>query len=142
MKVRVVLTDDNGDTFEGEAALVAVSERRAPRRPRRDSESTSAPRSGRPDFSLPPRAFVRLHVKGLGGGGQKFTVLLARLTGGKGGQAVPLSDVEKAWNRMTELMDGKFYAKYAQRAKDEGRVDTPKTGHYALRSSWADALTA
>ena len=109
---------------------------------RRDSEPTTAQHlRGRPDFSLPLRAFAKQFVKGLGGGGQKFTVLLARLTGGKDGQAVPLSDVEKAWNRMTALMDGKFYAKYAQRAKDQGWVDTPKTGHYALRSSWAAALS-
>lgn len=38
MKVRVVLTDDNGDTFEGEAALVAVSGRRAPRRRRASAQ--------------------------------------------------------------------------------------------------------
>lgn len=137
MKVRVVVTDGGGNTFEGEATLVAVGGARKPRpapRPKPPAPSRAAP-----DFSLPVRAFVKRHAKGLGGP-QKFAVLLARLSGGKAGGAIALSEIEKAWNRMTGLMGGKFYTTYAVRAKENGWVDTPKTGHYALRSAWAEAL--
>jgi len=92
-----------------------------------------------PDFSLPVRAFVKRHAKGIGGP-QKFTMLLARLSGGKTGVAVNLKEIEKAWNRMRGLMEGKFYTMYGVRAKENGWVDTAKTGSYALRSSWVEAL--
>src|SRR5439155_12033109 len=114
MKVRIVVTDDAGHTFEGEASLVATgsgpSPRREPNRKERDTGRISI------DFSLPVRAFVKRHAKGLGGP-QRFTVLLARLSGGKIGAAVSLKEIEKAWNRMTEPMGGKFNPAYTTRAK-------------------------
>lgn len=137
MKVRIVVTDGGGNTYEGEVALVAAggpqpvrrTSGRQPRQPVRTS----------PDFSLPVRAFVKRHAKGLGGP-QKFTVLLARLSGGKSGIAIGLKEIEKTWNRMTGPMGGKFNPAYTTRAKENGWVDTPKTGYYALRSSWTGAL--
>jgi hypothetical protein len=137
MKVRVVVTDGGGNTFEGEATLVAVGERalhrvsgRKPRAPDRTS----------PDFSLPVRAFMRRHHAKRLSGPQKFTVLLARLSEGKTGVAISFRDIEKAWNRMTEPMGGRFNPAYTTRAKENGWVDAPKTGHYALRSGWTAAL--
>jgi hypothetical protein len=82
---------------------------------------------------------MKRHGKSLGGP-QKFTVLLARLSGGKIGTAISLKEIEKAWNRMTEPMGGRFNPAYTTRAKDNGWVDTPKTGSYALLSGWASAL--
>lgn len=91
------------------------------------------------DFSLPVRAFMKRHAKNLGGP-QKFTVLLARLSSGKAGAAIGLKEIEKTWNRMTEPMGGRFNPAYTTRAKDNGWVDTPRTGFYALLSGWAEAL--
>ena len=82
---------------------------------------------------------MKQHGKGLSGG-EKFTALLAKLSGGKAGAAVELREIEKTWNRMTALMGGKFNPSYTTRAKDNGWVDTPKTGHYALRAGWEKAL--
>jgi hypothetical protein len=137
MKIRVVVTDGAGNTFEGEASLVAVAGERPPRR-------TSCRKPGVPgrtslDFSLPVRAFMKRHVKNLGGP-QKFTVLLARLSSGKAGAAIGLKEIEKTWNRMTEPMGGRFNPAYTTRAKDNGWIDTPRTGFYALLSGWAEAL--
>ncbi len=137
MKARVVVTDGGGQTFEGEATLVPVDGARSPRQ--MSGRKPRAPARPALDFSLPVRAFVKRHAKSVGGP-QKFTVLLARLSGGKTGAAVSLKDIEKAWSRMTEPMGGKFNTAYTTRAKDNGWVDTPKIGHYALRSGWADAL--
>jgi hypothetical protein len=137
MKVRIVVTDGGGHTFEGEATLVAVDGALPPRQT--PGRKPRAPVRPTLDFSLPVRAFVNRHAKS-GGGPQKFTVLLARLSGGKTGAAVSLKDIEKAWNRMTGPMGGKYNPSYTTRAKDKGWVDTPKTGHYALLSGWAEAL--
>src|SRR6266852_1683810 len=137
MKVRVVVTDDGGNTFEGEATLVAVGGARSPRR--KSGGQSRVPGRTSPDLSLPVRAFVKRHAKGLGGP-QKFTVLLARLSGGKAGVAVGLKEIENVWNRMKEPMGGRFNSAYTTRATDNGWVDTPKTGYYALQSGWAEAL--
>jgi hypothetical protein len=140
MRVHVVVTDDNGKTFEGEATLVAASGARGARKATAGKpKAPPAPAGINPNLSLPVRAFVKRHVKGLGGP-QKFTALLARLADGKTGVAVARSEIEKNWNRMTALMDGKFNPAYSSRAKDNGWVDTPKIGHYALLPGWKEAL--
>lgn len=137
MKVRIVVTDDGGHTFEGEATLVAVTGERRTRRT--SGREPRAPARTSPDLSLPVRAFMKRHAKGLSGP-QKFAALLARLSGGKAGAAISLKDIEKAWNRMTGLMGGRFHPAYTTRAKENGWVDTPKTGHYALLPGWGKAL--
>lgn len=137
MKVRIVVTDGGGHTFEGETTLVAVASTRPPRRT--PDRQPRAPARTSPDLSLPVRAFMKRHAKGLSGP-QKFTALLARLSGGKAGAAISLKDIENAWNRMTRLMGGRFNPAYTTRAKDNGWVDTPKIGSYALRPGWEKAL--
>jgi hypothetical protein len=137
MKVRLVVTDGGGHTFEGEATLVPVTGERRPRQ--KSGRDPRAPARTSPDLSLPVRAFMKRHAKDFNGP-QKFTALLARLSGGKVGAAISRKDIEKAWNRMTGLMGGKFYAMYATRAMEDGWVDTAKTGHYALRPGWGRAL--
>ena len=137
MKLRVTVTDGDGRTYEGETTLALVARTW---KPRPAPPKLPAPVRAALDFSLPAPAFVKRHGKGLGGP-QKFVVLLARLSGGKTGVAVSRKELEKVWNRMTGLMGGKFHPMYAARATENGWVDAPKTGHYALRSSWADALT-
>lgn len=138
MKVQVVVTDDRGNVFSGEAALRPATGpssgkgspgRKAPRQQTRDDM----------DFSLPVRPFMRLHAKSLGGPG-KFTVLLAWLTKGKAGEQKSLKDIKKAWNHMTEPMGGPFNPAHTTRAKDNGWVDAPKPGFYVLRAGWARAL--
>jgi hypothetical protein len=83
---------------------------------------------------------MKRYVKGLSGA-QKFTALLAKLSDGKVGATVEYREIEKAWNRMKALMGGKFNPAHTTRAKDNGWVDTPKTGHYGLRSGWVEALS-
>jgi len=139
MKVHVVVTDGDGNTFEGEASLVAAPSTRPTRRTTRAKPQKKPSARTSLDFSLPVRAFVKRHTTGLGGP-QKFTVLLARLSGGKAGVAISLKEIEKAWNRMTKPMGGRFNPAYTARAKDNGWVDTPKMGSYALQGGWTKAL--
>jgi hypothetical protein len=137
MKVHVVVTDSAGKIFEGDAVLVAVSG--AARARRTSNRKAERPTREALDFSLPVRAFMKRHARRLGGP-QKFTALLARLTMGKVGVAKSLKEINNAWNRMTEPMGGRFNPAYTTRAKDNGWVDTPKIGFYALRPDWASAL--
>lgn len=136
MKVHIVVTDGDGKVFEGDTALVLIA-RVGSSRERRDAHVARGPLSTL-DFTLPPRAFIKRNARDLSGP-QKFTMLLARLAGGKAGVAISRGSIEKTWNRMTELMGGRFNPAYTTRAKDNGWVDTPKPGSYALLPGWADA---
>ncbi len=129
-----------GRPSRGRRTLVADSgARRARKATAGKPKAPPAPAGSNLNLSLPLRAFVKRHVKGLGGP-QKFTALLARLADGKTGAAIARSEIDKNWNRMTALMDGKFNPAYSSRAKDSGWVDTPKIGHYALLPGWEEAF--
>ena len=137
MKVHVVVTDGEGHVFEGDATLVTASGvSRARRTPNRKEQGPSREKL---DFSLPVRSFMKRHARSLRGP-QKFTVLLARLAGGKVGVATSLKSIKDAWNKMTEPMGGVFNAAHPTRAKDSGWVDTTKRGFYVLRVGWHEVL--
>lgn len=89
------------------------------------------------DFDAGERAFTKAHAKGLSGP-KKFVLLVAFLAKGKVGAEVQLKGVEKLWNRMTALLDGKFNRFYSGSARDNGWVNTKKAGTYILRPSWKD----
>jgi hypothetical protein len=57
---------------------------------------------------------------------------------GQTGKDVEVKDIEKRWNRMTSksLMDGEFNGFYPNRAKEQGWVNTRKTGVYFLLPAW------
>jgi len=145
MRIHVVVTDNDGNRYEGEATLEAVAGTLA--RPRKAARARPAaqpvpgPAALRSDlsFGLSVRAFAKKHTKGLSGPA-KFTILLARLTSGEVGATKRLKEVEKAWKRMTGLL-GKYNPAYPIRAKDNGWVDTPKHGQHALTNDWKGALS-
>lgn len=140
MRVHIVLTTTDGETFEGDAIL-AASEHKRPRRTR--SVRTTADSDGHtvaaPDFALPLRAFVKRYANSLNGG-EKFAALVARLTGGKSGVEVSRKDIEKNWNRMTGSL-GDFNPAYSTRARDNGWVDSgSKPGSYVLVPGWEEVF--
>lgn len=106
----------------------------------------SIPRAKRPlkatqlSFNTNVLAFMKQHARGLKGP-QKFTLLLARLAKGNLSHEVPFAELEKRWNKMKVVLGGKFNGAYANRAKANGWVDTPKYGVYSLSTSWKEALT-
>jgi hypothetical protein len=71
---------------------------------------------------------------------QKFTLLLAHLAKGNVAQQVPSGELKNQWNKMKVVLGGKFNSAYANRAKANGWVDTPKHGVYTLAASWREAL--
>ena len=84
-------------------------------------------------------AFMKQHARGLPGP-NKFTLLLARLAKGNVSQEVPLSELERQWNKMKVIVGGKFNNAYANRAKGNGWIDAPKHGSYTLSDSWKEAI--
>jgi hypothetical protein len=137
MKLHVRVTDENGSAYEGHIELVDEKriKSRAPR-PRRPVEKE--PPTQEIDFSLPERAFIKTHSKGLSGQ-KKFVLLLAYLVEGKIGAEVLLSDIQSHWNKMTSHL-GEFNRAHSLRAKDSGWVDTKRKGAYFLCQRWKEAI--
>ena len=133
MKIRIIITDDRGESFQGEVTMTPVGEASARHVPQPNDATQASPSAL--DFGLPVRAFVKRYARGLSGS-QRFALLVARLVEGKIGPPVPLKDVEKQWNRMTAFMGGRFNAAYSSRAKDSGWVESAKPGMYSLRANW------
>ena len=141
MRVNIILTDDSGATYEGVAELTPATGTR------RTSRASRASRSQERDngaalilhFELPVRAFIKRYARGLSGP-KRFTLLLARLAGGRVDQPIATKDIEKQWNSMTEPMNGPFNAAYPTRARDEGWIDTVARGSVVLRRGWTGAV--
>jgi len=90
-------------------------------------------------FDVNVLAFMNKYSRRLAGP-QKFTLLLARLVKGNASQQVPSAEIEKEWNKMTGVLGGKYNGAYANRAKANGWVDTPKRGVFTLSHSWKETL--
>ena len=103
MRVHIVVTSDEGISYEGDAELApsgASGASGAPPRTRRRAVIDLAiqPSVADPDFDLPVRAFAKRYARSLSGP-RKYAVLVARLCGGKAGQAISPREVERQWSR-------------------------------------------
>jgi len=134
MKLQFVLTDDQGFTYQGEVDLRRVEVGEPSPHPSETPSSTG------PDFKLPIRFFMKRYGAGMSGA-KRFGLLVARMTGGNDAATVQRAEVEKLWNRMKPLMGGSFNGAYSNRAKENGWVDSPKAGQYALLPGWREILT-
>ena len=142
MNVKITVTADDSNVYEGEVDLVPVGAARIPRRSAKAAAQT-VPKVASPnlDFTVNARAFVKAHARGLSGL-KKFVLLLSYLAKGKVGEEVELKSIQKHWNKMTAptLLGCKFNTFYSNTAKDNGWVNTRKTGVYVLASSWKKVL--
>ena len=149
MKAMIVFTDDDGNTWEHELPLVAHRRvGQGPQGPRgaraKRDEARKPPRSRQTaelDFSLPIRPFIKRYAKGVSGP-RRFAILVAHLAKGDVKAEIAFKDIEKQWNKMTQLMGGRFNPAHASRAKDNGWVDSPRHGVYKLLGGWGGALDA
>jgi hypothetical protein len=138
MRVHIVVTSDEGISYEGDADLVLSGAPAATRR-RAKKATTARASAPDPDFDLPVRAFAKRYARSLSGP-RKYAVLVARLCGGKVGQTISPREVERQWRSMTEPMGGDYNPAYASRAKNEGWVDTVDRETLVLRKDWINAL--
>jgi hypothetical protein len=139
MKIHIVVTSDDGTTYEGQADLAPTSSGGRRARALKPSKPAAITAANSPDFDLPVRAFVNRYAKPLSGP-RKYAVLVARLCGGKIGQTVSPREVEKQWRSMTEPMGGDYNGAYATRAKNEGWIDSPDRKSIVLLKDWIHAL--
>jgi ABC-type hemin transport system ATPase subunit len=139
MKAQIIITDEQGHIFEGNAELVRVS--KSAKAPKAAAKTRAALRPATDlSFSLNVLAFMKKFAKGMSGS-RKFTLLLAHLVKGKTGQEISGERIASAWNRMKQVLGGAYNAVHATRAKAEGWIDSPKWGHYALSNSWREAAS-
>ena len=146
MKAKIIVTDDSGNTFEHEFEL---SHARSPGRPAQrvrpptakagDASEEPAAAERKVDMSLPVLPFRKRYGARMSGR-HRFALLVARIAEGDLNKHVPLAEVEKQWNKMTQLMGRKFHPEYAKRAREEGWVHSPEPGHYVLLAGWKGAL--
>ena len=136
MKVSVILTDDNGQAFQGVVELAPF----APDTTAKQKAKSKAYPGVSVSFSSPIRAFIKEHARGLSGP-ERFTVLVAYLCKGQLGKEVSNSEVEKQWNKMKPLLGGrKLNRAHSTRAKEHGWIDSPSRGKYVICAGWRGAL--
>jgi hypothetical protein len=90
-------------------------------------------------FNTNVLAFMKKHGTGCSGD-RKFTLLAAHLAKGNRSAEVSFAEIERQWNKMKGVLGGKLNGAYANRAKANGWIDTPKYGVYRLSSDWRGAL--
>lgn len=139
MRVHITLTDARGATFEGTAELVRGTKSvKAPKTSAKTGTTTRPTKNL--SFSLNSRAFMNKHAKSLSGS-RKFTLLLAHLAHGKIGEDISGEQIVSTWNKMKSVMGGAYNTAHATRAKEEGWIDSPKRGFYALSDSWKEVTS-
>src|SRR5258708_5179384 len=124
MRVHIVVTSDEGISYEGDAELAPSDASGAftTSAPTRSKDPLIQPSAADPDFDLPVRAFAKRYARSLSGP-RKYAVLVARLCEGQIGKTISPREVERQWRSMTEPMGGDYNPAYASRAKNEGWVD-------------------
>ena len=138
MKVSIILIDDSGQTFQGDAVLTPSPPAKTTTRKVHHKPNTAESVT----FSIPIRAFVKKYGGQLSGP-ERFTILAAYLCKGHVGTPVPNTAIEKHWNKMKPLLGGKkLNGAHATRAKEHGWIDSPSWGKYVLCEGWKGALHA
>lgn len=138
MRVSIVVTTEDGDTFHDEAMLSAGKQSRVVSG-RTKSLSGEAPHVATAvNLSSPVRPFMKKHARNKGGA-QKFTLLLAHITKGDTKKEVGMSAIQKQRGKMKGIL-GEWNTAHATRAKDQEWVDSPKHGTYSLLPNWKGAI--
>jgi hypothetical protein len=133
MKVQVLLTDESGRVFAGEAVLALVPQGEV------TSREMRAAKSGLPRFELGERAFAKIYGNGRSGP-EIFTLLVAYVAKGDRSNEVKVQEVEKLWGRMTSILGMGYNGKYPTVAKEYGWTDSPQRGVYVLTPDWVRCI--
>lgn len=136
VRADITLHLEDGRILQGAAELrLARLERKRTTAPVRGLRGSTKGESEL-DFSLPIRPFIKTYGARLSSGPKKLTLLVAGLSNGEIEKPISRADVEKNWSRMQSLMGGPYNGAYDTRARDQGWIDSPKPGIFALRSGW------
>lgn len=143
MRVSIIVSDDDGNTYEGEVELAPAGKSRKKAKPAPSkAEPRPVPATSKPvNFSTPIRAFVKQHTQNMSGA-KRFTLLTAYLAKGESNKEVPMSEIGKQWNKMKPLLGGELNRAHSLRAKESGWVDSPKRGVYVILPDWKGIFDA
>ena len=138
MKAKILITADDGKTYQADVEFhpITANGGSADAVPALKPQPAVAT-TGDVDFELGIRAFVKKYATGMSGP-KRFTLLVSYLTKGDPTATVSLKSVERNWNKMKGLLGGPFNGAYSIRARDEGWLDTPMHGMYAVRPTWKE----
>ena len=135
---KIISTLQQIKTLAADALMNIDAKGSAARRPKAPSSKTEvSPREV--SFNMNVLAFMKKHAAGLSGP-KKFTLLLAWITKGITSQEVSSADIEKQWNKMKGVLGGRFNGAYANRAKANGWVDSPRFRTYTVSDSWKESI--
>jgi hypothetical protein len=135
LRVSIIVSDDDGNTYQGEVDLPPAAPPRAPRKRATRELRAAASTSLKISFASPIRAFVKRYARDMSGP-QKFALLTVYLSKGDAHKQVLVNDVKRHWNNMKPLLGGKFNLAYTIRARESEWVDSPKRGVYVVMPGW------
>jgi len=138
-KIKVILTDENGNDHVGEAVLSAL-----PRRVKDKNVKTKTVQMTKLvqtplDFDLSIRAFMKkIGAKHLSGP-VKITALIAYLAKGNTNTPVKAADARKQWLKMRSVL-GKFNTFYFIPAKENAWIHPVATASYKIRKEGLEII--
>ena len=137
MRAILSITDENGNTYEGNIELSLVGD--SPVLAEGTHNSTVVSTGDPIDFSLPVRAFARTYAASNSSGAARLVVVLAYLAKGAETVDVSVDMIRAEWGRLTSHL-GAFNRAHFTRAKDRAWVDSPGPGTYHLGPRWREAF--
>ena len=138
-KIKIILTDENGNDYVGEAALSALPRKAKGKIIKAKASPTIRVAKSSLDFDLNIHAFMKkIGAKHLSGP-VKITALIAHLSKGDIGTPVKASDVRKQWSKMKSIL-GNFNNFYYMPAKQNAWIDPVKPASYKVRKEGIEIL--
>jgi hypothetical protein len=139
MEARISITTADGIVYEGTAVLSSLD-----KVPKNSSATKAAAKRPSPSlndlqFTLPVRPFMKRYGAGMSGS-KRLALLVAHMVKGNVGSSVEIDEVQKLWSKMSALMGGAYNSAHASRARDNGWIDSPKSGTLTLLSGWKEVL--
>ena len=138
-KIKIILTDENGNDYVGEVALSALPRKAKGKiiktKPIQTTKVVKTPL----DFDLDIRAFMKKIGARHFSGPVKITALIAHLSKGDTNALVKAADARKQWLKMKSMF-GKFNTFYFTPAKENAWIHPVAPASYKIRKDGLEIL--
>jgi hypothetical protein len=140
MEARISITTTKGIVYEGVAALSAAngSPKDLPQKQVKGNPDSTT-EIDELQFALPVRPFIKKYAGGMSGS-KRLTLLVAHTAKGKPGTPIECAQVQKLWGSMKTLMGSAYNPVHVSRARDQGWIDSPKSGTLVLLAGWKEIV--
>jgi len=139
-KIKIILTDENGDDYVGEVTMSALPREVGGRVIKvKQTTTTIKPMKMDLDFDLSIQAFMKkIGAKHLSGP-LKATALIAYLSGGNLNVPVKAANARKQWSKMKSIL-GKYNTFYFTPAKQNAWIHPVQPASYKIRKEGLETL--